>query len=639
MANKKGLTTDVQNKVHEIGTAIHEIAIPGAAYAKDANGKDRIYAVAGGDPAILNIINPRDGEHIDSFSLEGASNAWGVTADPGGVVYIGSYSNASLYRYDPLTNIVKNLGQPIPDEKFIWRMCSDEKGRIYGGTYPGGKVFQYNPHTDSFKDYGQIIKGQNYVRSIGIYHEKVYVGIGTNGVHIIELDVETGNKKEITLPEKYRKQTNVYDINIIEDTLFARITGINTVLVYDLKEMKLIDEIHEADGLDISQPGPNKLVYLIINNHLHSYDLEKSELLATPFENYSSARNFAWVELNDDEFPGLTLISIASNGDIRHYNPTNGHSRTIKNKLPGQPVKIQSLTRGPNGNIFIGGYFSGGLSEYDCHKEQLINYKGIGQIEGMTTHANKLYMGIYTQARIYSYDPYKPYNFGENPVEHFNLKKHDQDRPFAIISAADQIAIGTVPDYGKLQGALTMYNPKTDHYKIYNDIISNQSIISLAYRDGYVYGGTSVSGGLGIDPVEQEAKIFMWDVQKQAKVMETVPIKNEMAIAALAFDENGYLWGLTIGKIFKYDVQNKKMILNIKLYESNREKLSHFWRGGVLIFDQDGYLYGQTVGNIFKLNLDSLEFETLAKDTELLAQDIKGNFYFARDHTLYQYVK
>lgn len=639
MAKVNDLTADVQNRIRKIGTAIHEIAIPGAAYSKDANGLNRIYAVAGGDPALLNIVNPKNGELIDSFPLEGASNAWGVEADPNGVVYVGSYSNASLYRYDPITHTLKNLGQPIPGEKFIWRIRSDEKGRIYGGTFPGGKVFRYDPHTESFKDYGQMIEGQKYVRSIDVYHGKVYAGVGTNGVQIIELDIETGTKRKLPLPQKYNDQTNVYDIDVIEETLFARITGINTILVYDLKEMKIVDDIHEADGLDISPLGPNKLVYLIIKNQLHSYDLNKLKLRETPFKKYSAARGFAWLNLDDNRFPGLTLTSIASNGDIRHYNPDNGYFRTIRNQLPGQPVKIQSLTQGPNGNVFIGGYFSGGLSEYDCNREKLINYKGIGQIEGMTTHANKLFMGVYTQARIYAYDSNQPYNFGKNPIEHFTLKKHDQDRPFAFVSAGDQIAIGTVPDYGKLQGALTIYNPKTDQYKIYKDIVSNQSVISLAYQNGYIYGGTSIWGGLGIDPKEHEAKIFIWDVQKQIKVMETVPIKNEKAIAALAFDESGDLWGLSYGRIFKYDVQHKKIILNVKLYDADWNHLSHFWRGGVLTFDQDGYLYGQTVGNFFKLNPDNMKVETLAKDTELLAQDIKGNFYFARDHTLYQYVK
>ncbi|SDQ15395.1 hypothetical protein [Virgibacillus salinus] len=631
-------TEAAESNVREIGTALNAVSIPGAAYGKSPDGEeDWIYAVSGGSPAVFNVVNAESGELVNSFSLEGASNSWALTVDPDGNVYMGTYSNGTLYRYVPGSDHIENLGKPLAGESFIWRISSDEDGNIYGGTYPSGKVFQYNPETDEFRDYGQMVEGQQYVRSIDIYKDKAYAGVGTNGANLVELDTETGETKQIPLPDKFSGATNVYDINVVRNKLFARVTGASTILVYDLKTMEVIDEIEDANGIDVSQAGPKNNIYLIRNEQLYSYNLNTLELKATGFDDLFSARGFGWINLGTKEFPGKTLASISWNGEIRKYNPITGNTEITPGQIKGEPVDIQSLTQGPNGNIFVGGYFSGGLAEFDYQADQLTEYKGLGQIEGMVTHNNRLYMGIYTGAELFSYNPDNPYELGKNPVEHFSLKDKEQDRPFALVSAGDKLAVGTVPDYGKLGGALTIFDPTTNEYSFHRNVVENQSVISLAYKDGLVYGGTSVWGGLGIQPTEDEAKLFIWDMENEQKVLETVPVPGEKAISALTLDDEGNLWGLTSGVLFKYDTQSNQIVRHEELYSLNWDAVGHLWRGGALTFDDDGNLYGQTHNELFKVNPETWEKETLAEDATLFAQDADGNFYFARDHKLYQY--
>ncbi|WP_243356080.1 NHL repeat-containing protein [Bacillus litorisediminis] len=311
---KDNLVEAEEGNVQEIGTALNAVSIPAAGYGKGPNGEDWVYAVANGSPAVFNILDAKTGERVNSFPLEGASGAWGVTVDPEGNVYVGTYSNASLYKYVPGADHIENLGKPIPGESFIWRIKSDEEGRIYGGTFPSGKVFQYDPNTGGFRDYGQIVEGQQYARSIDIYKDKAYVGLGTNGANLVELDLVTGERTEIELPEQFASATNVYDINIIRNKMFARVTGGssgNTILVYDLKTMEIIDEIAGANGLDVSYPGSGNLVYFIKNEELYSYDLNSLALTPTGFNNLFSARGFGWIELNSNDLPGKTLVSIA----------------------------------------------------------------------------------------------------------------------------------------------------------------------------------------------------------------------------------------------------------------------------------------------------------------------------------------
>ncbi|WP_081798108.1 hypothetical protein [Neobacillus dielmonensis] len=631
-------TSAEENPIREIGTVLNSVSVPAADYGKGPNGEDWIYAVANGSPAVFNVLDAKTGKRVDSFPLDGASGAWGVTVDPMGNVYVGTNSKASLFRYVPGSDHVENLGNPIPGESFIWRVKSDEDGRIYGGTFPSGKVFQYNPETNEFRDYGQIVEGQQYARSLAVHKDKLYVGLGTNGANLVQVDINTGEKVEIPLPEKYAKETNVYDIDVIQNKMFARVTGSsNTILVFDLKTMKIVDEITGANGLDVSTPGPGNLVYFIKNEELYSYNLNSLKLTPTGFNNLFSARDFGWVKFENSQYPGKTLVSIAWDGKIRHYNPITGHHQIIQGQLSGQPVSIQSLAQGPNGNIFIGGYLSGGLAEFNYLTNQVTEYKGLGQIEGMTTHQNRLYMGVYPGGFLHSYDPTQSYELGVNPVQHFSLKSDGQDRPFALESAGDLLAIGTVPDYGQLGGALAIFNPATNDYTVHRNIVQNQSVISLAYKDGLVYCGTSVWGGLGITPTEEEAKLFIYNMKTGEKQFETIPVPGEKAISALTFDDDGNLWGLTSGILFKYDTAKNKVVATKELYSMNWDSIGHLWREGSLQFDKDGYLYGQTHGEIFRINPDTLDTKVLVKDATLFAMDPAGNIYFSRGDKLYQY--
>ncbi|MBA4493295.1 hypothetical protein ACFO25_06500 [Paenactinomyces guangxiensis] len=71
------------------------------------------------------------------------------------------------------------------------------------------------------------------------------------------------------------------------------------------------------------------------------------------------------------------------------------------------------------------------------------------------------------------------------------------------------------PDY--LGRALTIFDPGSGQYDDYRNVVANQSVISLAYKDGFIYGGTSVSGGLGLKPAETEAKAVQMGYAKERK--------------------------------------------------------------------------------------------------------------------------
>ena len=132
----------------------------------------------------------------------------------------------------------------------------------------------------------------------------------------------------------------------------------------------------------------------------------------------------------------------------------------------------------------------------------------------------------------------------------------DQDRPFIMTTAKNKLYIGTIPDYGYLRRSLTVLDPASvKDTVVYPNVVHNQSIAGLAEVNGKLFGSTTVAGGLGIDPTEPAAKIFVWDMEKGEKITEFVPdipgvtVQPKM-ISGMSLGPDGLLWSAADGTIF-----------------------------------------------------------------------------------------
>ncbi|UOK56298.1 hypothetical protein MGI18_15000 [Bacillus sp. OVS6] len=175
----------------------------------------------------------------------------------------------------------------------------------------------------------------------------------------------------------------------------------------------------------------------------------------------------------------------------------------METQMEGQPIPLQSIGLGPDGNIYTSGYLSGGFARYSPAENKITSFSGFGQAENMISTDKYLYLGVYSGGYIYRYDPDLPYEHDPsnadaaiNPKRLFTLKPHGQDRPFGFAEGDGKVFIGTVPDYGQLGGALTILDEANDHYEVFRNVVNSQSVISLQYKNNLVYGGTSVSGDL-----------------------------------------------------------------------------------------------------------------------------------------------
>src|SRR5699024_4963135 len=266
------------------------------------------------------------GELLMSEAITGSAAAWAYETTPDRRVYIGA--GGQVFVFDPDEMSLDLIAVQPEGQSSIWDMESGEDGTVYFGSYPDGKLLAYAPDTDEWTDYGQQVEGNQYVRSLTVGEGEVFAG-GMATPALTRVDVATGEISEIELPDGYEGEESVRDINLIEGLLFARISPINDVIVYDLAEEKWIDTIENVVGLEAAPAvrtnysGEERTEVLLpqVGGDTVGFDLETQEQHEVPFDlGGAGARGWALQEFELDGFPGESLVTATSSATFFIWN-------------------------------------------------------------------------------------------------------------------------------------------------------------------------------------------------------------------------------------------------------------------------------------------------------------------------------
>ena len=440
-------------------------------------------------------------------------------------------------------------------------------------------------------------------------------------------------------------------MDVVGDHLYVRFGEAfpSPLYVWDIAAGRWVDRIDDAHGLEPSPADENGHVYLIRANELVRYDPTTGEVTGTgvPFTGrVANTRGIGWAELDDPDYPGQTLVGLLWRGTMFRYNPTTGASSFVPTDIQGEPIDITAISEGPDGRVYTGGFLNGGFAAVDPESAEIEEFHTFSQSEGMLNHDGRLYVGAYPDARLYSYDPTLPWHSPEyspnpepghadNPERLFDLKADRQIRPRALTSAGDLVAVGTLAILGELAGVLAVYDPASGELVTRErGVVTDQGITSLAYRDGILYGGTTIYSGHSATPTTQtEAKVFAWSVAENRKLWEFVPAPGKPTIPALTFDAEGRLWGAAGQDVFAIDVETAE-VTDRHSYGSSDSS------SGSLEFNPaDGLLYGSLAGgSLFTLAPEN-GTRTVLHDGSVshLAVHSSGDVLFSTGSTLYRY--
>ncbi|WP_405678072.1 hypothetical protein OG292_27490 [Streptomyces sp. NBC_01511] len=551
-----------------LGVPLTDVLLIGGTVAPGPDGRPACWNVSTGAPAHLNAIDPATGDVLVSAPLPGAQGAWATAAAPDGAVYVGSYGNGGrLYRWRG-GDTVEDLGVPVPGETFVWRLAVDADGKVWGGGSPNGHLFRYDPDTGAVEDFGRPIADQTYVKSLACAGGKVYSGAYSQA-RIAEFDPATRTFTELPKPPGLPSADGqvVYDLDIHDGRLYARMGSAfpGPMFVYDLAARAWTDEIPDAHGLNISPPDADGGVYLIQKSELRRYDPATRQLTGTGLTftgRVQNARSIGWAELGLPDYPGTSLVGTLWRGAMFRYNPRTGAYATLESKVRrDEPIEILALGAGGPGTVYAGGFLNGGLASVDTRTGKP-EFHRFSQIESLLRGGDgSLWVGTYPEARLYRYEPGKTWSSPEyspgpdgtpdNPERAYTLKDDVQMRAKALVEVRGKVVMGTVPDGDRLGGALAVYDPDSGELEVTRHVVRDESVFALATADGVVYGGCSITGGLGTTPPTRESgAVFAWHVRRKRKLWELVPVPGAGTVTAVAIGPDRKLWGIAGNTVF-----------------------------------------------------------------------------------------
>jgi len=657
--------------VTDLGPRVFGATTHAAAFGPDRTGADKAYILqdgaldGGATPGRLAVIDVNTGAVERTFILPATEGGWGLAVADDGSVYAGAYRSGHVFRYAPGDTGVTDLGEALPGQTFLYGLCAGRAGTVYGGTFPGAQVFKYSP-ADGFSRIGAEPAyrapdyAPSYVRTVAYdpQREAVYAGLGP-GARLARIDLATGETRQI-LPPQFAGADFVYGARTAGSKVLVRLLSTDQGVALNVASDggATLDAVFPMTGLSFSPADAGQNVYFTHNRVLTAYNLETKStrpIGSAPWPANSYAT--AVVRLVDQtNFPGLSAVGVCNFGGRLWLGKTclaNGHTTTAALEVEPVPQTVSSILAGPDGKIYAGGYLTGGTGVFDPADpmKKSATLRGVEQSEGMTHVGGKIYFGGYPGAYLYEYDPGQPWREGANPRILFTLAAQRQDRPFALAGdGAHRVFMGTVPDYGALGGALTVYDAATGRHatRLAAELgIPDLSIVACVALDGVVYAGTSISGGLGAHPTQTQAKLLRYDAATGATQAIALPasIPNQKAITAVAVGPDRKVWLMAEGWLLVYDPATAGFIHQANLFPDIRYDPSasaSMVRDATLLTARDGWVYGTIRGRVlFKLDPVSRAMTVLTPTeggTDLV-EDAAGNLYFTRGTSLFRYAR
>lgn len=631
-ANRSGVT--------DLGEPVHKTQTLSSAIGNGPDGRPLAYLCVEGNPTTTGefaVVDIRAKKTIVDVRFQaGHSVGRNMSISPAtGDVYFGTSDGSDMYRYRPGADDVEYLGAAMAGQR-IWALRVGDDGTVWIGTYPGGLLLSYDPVTGAVTDHGQALETEQYIGSIEQVGGTIYCGTQPNG-RLARFDVESGTFTEVELPQG-PVASEITELNLRGHLLFVT-TGGHTY-VRDTATDAWTDEIPDTSGYGVSpfDPDDGNAVYVRSGAAIKRYRIDTGALEAIGWAPNAAPETWAWIDLADPAAPGLSLaFTYWNNGRIYARNIAAGTGYYHEPELMGSGAQLVAIGSGPDGNIYCGAYLSPpGMGRWDPDAGAFELLAGTSQVEGFGTFNGDLVFGRYPQGRLYRYDLDQPWSMGTNPGPTVDLEEYEQNRPQCFVQLDDtRVAVTTVPITGRHGGSVTLWTPGTNDVEVFRNVVQNQTPVSLVLHDGLLYGGTSINGGYGIDPVTPEAKLFAWDPDTHQVVFETVPVPGAPTVAGLVVDEDGHIWGIADNVLFEFDPAGHKVRRRIQLFRDSDG--SRYGNDHVLLL-HGGMLLGVTSNRVFALDRGTHDVEVLYDGRRTgegevavarhLAVDRHGDLYF-----------
>ncbi len=542
----------------ELGVPVREASVLSWCIGPDAAGKmNTVYLSHNQQGATLFLValNVETGEAKQYPAPVDETGAWACCRGADGRIYLGTYYTGRVLRFDPKTEEFVDLGRASSTETYLYKFSPTSDGKIYAGSYGHAKLIEIDTATGKLSDLGRMCETEMYTRATW-YGEKdrtVYCVVQTVDPHIAAYVRDTGEKKRVRFPG-WEGEGFPWPYEAEDGYVYAGGPG---------KLWRLVKG--EAQRLDTEQAPPKRV---------------------------------------DKLWDGRVVTGVRA-GCVTLALPGTEYTWDIKYTYDCVGSQLFVVREGPGGRIYGSSVMPLRVFEYDPATGKLVNLgQGVnatGEVYSFARLDGKLYIAAYPGAALSVYDPSKPYNFGadpqvNNPVDLGRLGE-EQNRPTSMEVGFDgNIWIASRPAYGTWGGALSRLQPDTFKKTIWRNIVPDQSVVSLAMdpAQGLVWAATDIRGGGGTTPKAKEAVLFAFDVNREEKVFECVPVPGVTCIAALQMGSDGLLYGSAGSIVFIFDPRARKLVRTVEVPGAVHME--------ALQVGDDGWLYGMGGDSFFRIS-------------------------------------
>ena len=587
--------------IHTLGIPVRSVNWVRVFPTLDAEGQDCLVAVMGQQAAGFTVvkIDPATCTTSQATAPDPTANfPTGALRTRDGLVYIGAAYAGHLYRYDPATEQLVDLGAiNLPDDTFPCNMDEDENGVIWIGCYGSAGLTSYDPAADAFTRHGRMDKTDMYCYPYVGAGGTIACNIKMTRPHVIVYDPVSG-----------RRET-VGPVAVTEDG--------GSLNLYRADDRQLYIRSTEGDF------------------RLNEFEAEPVGHLPDPAppQTLSDGTTADFADRDTQMFREMAIT-----------HPGTGKTRTLPVAYESAGSEIFLIHRGPDASIYGSSILPLHLFRFEPRSQAMddlgVCTRATGEAYSMANMDGKLYICSYPGAVLSVYDPARPYHFGTDPDSNpRDLGRMDEIsyRPRSMVAGPlGRVWTASVPNYGMWGGPLSWYDPASDEFGTYRDIAGEASCWSLAWLEahGLLAIGTTIDGGTGTQPRVDEASLFLWDCEAEKKAWEgrlPVEITEVNALAAL---EDGMLCGTGHHQgeshIFVFDPADRRFLKVVPLPDGRPLD------GGIQI-GSDGCVYGFTTGCFYRFDPVAGEVTAIHQERGVFQtpgpMDADG-VYFTKKHEL-----
>lgn len=506
---------DVPLEAESLGTPFTQVSLQDIAIVLGTDERERLLVTQHGATAQIQLI-PLDGDSenvvhdvevgVNPGVAVGGGVCWFVTREDGRVLSVG-----------PDPDALQDHGSVSEDATSLYSPVIGPDGAVYGGSYPTGAVWRLDPESSEIT-LGPRIGDNEYVRSVALVEDRLFAGTGGSEPGLYEIDLESLEPiAEHAVP------------GVREGGSVSRLVSMpgGSMIVFRDEEDGGSDGIFfESDsgafGDELS-PGPSsrsltvdpetsQMVYVAADRvqRLDTRTYAVSDAGLSAVENPTAVVTRAngsvvGVSAAADGSDAVELVSITSSGDPQRFD-LSASAHDITAVIPMNDTA----------QLAIGGYQADGVVVVDASGTAVVRTakdSGVQQVEGgIESGEGSVLVGSYGEGRLHEVTVVE----GEEVAESAEIadlgEEFQQARPVTWARGEEGVALGTVPEQGRVGGLIHLLHREGDSIMpagVLEDPADGRSIVGIALLgDDEAVITTSVLGGYGSESAAETAEIM-----------------------------------------------------------------------------------------------------------------------------------